>query len=386
MAVKDNYKKAIAEYLGIQSGEAFLFWKGRVALYAILKAMGVKKGDEVIVPAFTCVVVPNAIIYLGAKPVYVDINPETYNLDVAKLPGKITPRTKVILAQNTFGLAPDLSVILEIAGRNGIKVVEDCTHGFGGLYKGQKNGTVADASFFSSQWNKPFSTGIGGIAVVRDKSLALEVGKIEASAIQPGMKDDLVLKSLFFVRNFLMPPFIFWPALKFYRYLSSKNLIIGSSSGNELAKPEMEEDFIKGACAFQADAGIKGISSIESANLKRVEIARKYSAALEKLSKKTAFAPDYGYHTFLKYPLLVKDRALFLQRAEKNRIELGEWFISPIHPIEKDFHLWHYQYGEAPVAEVIAAKMVNLPTNPNMSDKQVAKVLEFITENQDLIE
>ena len=80
----EKYKKAIAAILKCNPANIFLYWKGRVALYAILKAMGVKDGDEVIIPAFTCVVVPNAILYLGAKPVYVDISIEDYNTDAKK--------------------------------------------------------------------------------------------------------------------------------------------------------------------------------------------------------------------------------------------------------------------------------------------------------------
>jgi len=151
-------KEQLAEHLSIDFRDIFLFWKGRVALYAILGATGIKGGDEIILPAFTCVVAVNPIIYLSAKPVYVDIDPVTYNMDVSMIEGKITERTRAILAQNTFGLAPDLDRIFELADRYRLMVIEDCAHGFGGSYRGKPNGTMADASFFSSQWNKPFST------------------------------------------------------------------------------------------------------------------------------------------------------------------------------------------------------------------------------------
>ena len=106
--------------------DVFLFWKGRVALYSILKAMGLGEGDEVILPAITCVVAANPIIYLGAKPVYVDIDPKTYNVDVTKIEQKITKRTKIILAQNTYGLSSDIDSISEIAGRHTLKMQEGC--------------------------------------------------------------------------------------------------------------------------------------------------------------------------------------------------------------------------------------------------------------------
>ena len=105
--VQDDLKMQIKLYTHKEVKDVFLFWKGRVALYAILKAIEVGKGDKVILPAFTCVVVVNPAIYLGAEPVYVDINPKTFNIDIEKLEDKITSRTKVILTQNTFGLSSD---------------------------------------------------------------------------------------------------------------------------------------------------------------------------------------------------------------------------------------------------------------------------------------
>lgn len=145
-------------YLGPHSSLHF-FWKGRVALYVILKALGIGPGDEVIVPAYTCVVVPNAILYTGATPIYADINPTTYCCDAVEIERHITPKTRAIICQNTYGLSWEVDQIADMGKRYGIATIEDCTHGFGGTYKGRHNGSFCDASFFSSQWNKPFSTG-----------------------------------------------------------------------------------------------------------------------------------------------------------------------------------------------------------------------------------
>ncbi|MEO8086120.1 MAG: aminotransferase class I/II-fold pyridoxal phosphate-dependent enzyme, partial [Bacteroidota bacterium] len=135
------FRTSIAAHLLVSPENIFLYWKGRVGLYALLKSMNVGKGDEVIIPAFTCIVVPNAILYLGAKPVYVDIDNRTYNINVDLIEEKITPRTKVIIAQNTFGLPPDIETILKIGQKNNLRVLEDCTHGFGGHTGGLPNGT-----------------------------------------------------------------------------------------------------------------------------------------------------------------------------------------------------------------------------------------------------
>jgi dTDP-4-amino-4,6-dideoxygalactose transaminase len=127
-----------------------LFWKGRVALYVILKALGIAEGDEVIVPGLTCVVVPNAVIYSGATPIYADVDPATYTLSPESVEPLITPRTRAIIAQNTFGLSANLDPILDLAKKKGIEVIDDCTHGFGGAYKGKPNGSVTRLSFFST--------------------------------------------------------------------------------------------------------------------------------------------------------------------------------------------------------------------------------------------
>ena len=98
-----KYKEQIASILNCQQNNIFLYSKGRVALFAFLKSLDLKEDDEVIIPAFTCVVVPNAIIYAGLKPVYVDIKSTTFNMDVFLIESVINKRTKVIICQNTFG-------------------------------------------------------------------------------------------------------------------------------------------------------------------------------------------------------------------------------------------------------------------------------------------
>ncbi|MDQ3190538.1 MAG: aminotransferase class I/II-fold pyridoxal phosphate-dependent enzyme [Bacteroidota bacterium] len=378
-----QYKKAIAEYLEIESTSVSLFWKGRIALYSLLKALDIKKGDEIIVPAFTCVVVPNAIIYLGAIPVYVDIDPLTYNIDIDKIESKITSKTKVILAQNTFGLSPDLDKIFEIARKHNLKVVEDCTHGFGGSYKGKKNGTIADASFYSTQWNKPFSTGIGGIAVVKDPKLAERLNQIEADAIAPTNKEALFLKTLIFVREKLLIPSIYWPAVKLYRFLSKNNLIIGSSQGEELQAPKYFPEFLKGMTEIQAEKGIEGLKKIDNDNRHRIITANKYKEFFFKMGFENIFQPEYAEHTFLKFPILVKNRKEFIELAEKNNIELGEWFTSPIHPISENHHLWNYEYGQNPIAEDVSQKIVNLPTHRDINNEQLGNIFNFLTRNKD---
>jgi len=379
------FKKKLGNYLGLPDSNIFLFWKGRVALYAILKALGVKEGDEVILPAFTCVVVANPIIYLGAKPVYIDISPDSYNVDIDKLKKAVTTKTKVILAQNTFGLAPELDEIMEFAKEKNIFVVEDCAHGFGGYYKNKKNGTIADASFFSTQWNKPFSTGIGGIAVVKDVKIALKLSEIEKNAVYPSVFERLFLSLLIFLKEKLLFPAVYWQAIKFYRFLSKHNLIIGSSQGGELEKPVKPKLFLKLLAELQCKKGIKALSTIEENIRHRQKTANLFTQILKTLKVDAPFVPDGFSHSFLKYPILVKDREKFFKKAEKTNVELGDWFVSPIHPIKKDFHFWGYDYGLFPISETLAKHIVNLPTHFGISENEVNKIEKFLTDNKNLI-
>ncbi len=383
------YRRILEKYLNVES--VSLFWKGRVALYAILKALGIGEGDEVILPAFTCVVVPNALIYLGAKPIYVDVNPQTFNMDVGKIEEKITPRTKVILAQNTFGLSSDLDEIREVADRHGLWVVEDCAHGFGGTYKGRKSGTVADAAFFSTQWNKPFSTGLGGIAVAKDAELAQRLKELERRAVKPSRKEELTLRVLLSVREKVVSSDTYWLALKTYRFLSQKNIIIGSSQGYELERPVMPEDFLKGFTQTQAKKGLEyfqkvdGEYRIDMITRHRKRVADHYKEMLAEFGFEPPYEPDYAEHTYLRFPLLVKDRRKFFHLAEKEKIELGDWFISPIHPVQRSFELWSYSYGENPTAEFASEHIVNLPTHEKVGDREMERIYSFLKRNKDEI-
>jgi len=133
-------------------------------------------------------------------------------------------------------------------------VIEDCAHGFGEFYKGRPNGTIADASFFSSQWNKPFSTGLGGFAVTKDLRIAEKLKELEETFLRPSFKDEMVLKILLFAKERLDSN-LYWPALKTYRWMSKNNLVLGSSQGEELEEPvkpkplSKHSDYIALICA-----------------------------------------------------------------------------------------------------------------------------------------
>ena len=378
----NNYKKVIASILKCKQDQIFLYWKGRVALYAILKAMGIKEGDEIVLPAFTCVVVPNAILYLGARPVYVDISPENYNINIDLLENAITTRTKVIICQNTFGLSSNVEEIIQIANRHNIFTIEDCTHGFSGYYKGKPNGSYCDAAFYSTQWNKPFSTGIGGFLVVNNPGLIKKVKQLESKKVKPSLTDKYILTFLLFFNRYFVNRYTYWTMVKFYRFLSKSNLILGSNQGGEISGIEMPKNYCKDISSVQVNAGISHLSQLEKVNKSRKKNAVDYTQFLKLQSKIFVKENLFDNHLFLKYPLLVKNRKLFLKLAEKEKITLGDWFLSPLHPVKGNLELWNFNSEFFPQGTGISKKIVNLPTDI----KDNSKVLEFLTRNIDMIE
>jgi perosamine synthetase len=374
-----TFRHQISKALQTEPDNITLFWKGRVALYALLKAFKIKEGDEVILPAFTCVVVPNAILYCGAVPVYVDIDPFTLNASPESIKNAISARTKLIIAQNTFGLSSNLSEIIKLARNQSIPVIEDCTHGFGGTFNGNINGTMADAAFFSTQWNKPFSTGIGGFAFVREGEKAQCMRELEGKAIKPSLRQALQLEVLLHIKNMMKQPWIYWPMVKAYRWMSKNKLVIGSSQADELNSIKMPELFLMRMSETQKKKGAREITKVKYFNTKRKEIARRYYEHLKMLD---IFVPWHDEHTYLKFPILVKNRALFIELAERNNIELGDWFLSPIHPITSNFEVWKYSVGKNPIAEKISTHCVNLPTQLNVDELYLKRILKFLTTNK----
>jgi dTDP-4-amino-4,6-dideoxygalactose transaminase len=378
--VLEKYAGRISDCLG-NAPQVFLFWKGRVALYAILKAMGVGPGDEVILPAYTCVVVPNAILYTGAKPVYAEVRQDTYCLDPEQLEKAITRRTRVIICQNTYGLSAGVGTVTEIARAKGIYTIEDCAHGFGGMYDGKNNGAWCDASFFSSQWNKPFSTGLGGFAVVNTPELVPQLREVDSRKQAPHPGEAMLLRLLISIRRRVVTDFSYWPILKLYRFMSRHNLIIGSSQGGEISSQEMPPNYLKGLSAVQAGEGLRALDRLEESIALRRRNAEIFTNFLAEKEKNRVHRDLFPNHAFLRYPLLVTNRPAFLAAGERARIPLGDWFNSPLHPIQDRFHQWGLRPEDYPTALNLANRVINLPTDTRDS----GRVLSFLSDHIDFI-
>lgn len=164
-----RFEKEFAEYLGVKHAHATSSCTG--AIHLALLALGVKAGDEVILPDITWIASVEPVIYIGAKPVFVDVLPDTWCIDPKKFEEAITPQTKVVMPVHLYGNMAEMDEILSIARQHGVRVLEDAAEALGSEYKGKKAGSLGDASVFSFHGTKTISTGEGGMVVSRDAQL-----------------------------------------------------------------------------------------------------------------------------------------------------------------------------------------------------------------------
>jgi dTDP-4-amino-4,6-dideoxygalactose transaminase len=364
--------------IGVPPDHVTLFWRGRVAMYAILRALGIGEGDEVIVPAFTCVAVPNAVLYAGATPVYVDIDDATYTADPPAVAAAMSPRTRAVVAQNTFGLSADLDALRAVAAPHDAVVVDDCTHGLGGAYKGRPNGAASHAAFYSTQWSKPISTGLGGIAVTTDRALARELAAIESAAPEPTMRDRALLATMLVARERIATPRTIRAGRAAYRAVSRVGLVPGSSSGGELAGAEMPQSFVARLSGFQARLATRRLATLDAAVRRRRAMADTYSAWLTADGKTTPREPDWAQHSYLRYPIRVREREAFVAEADRRGVLLGDWFHSPLYPIDEDLGRWGYRWGSNPIAERVSGEIVNLPVDLAPGGREARAVQELL--------
>jgi perosamine synthetase len=164
------FEKAFAEYCGVKEGIAVC--NGTVALHLALIALGIGKGDEVIIPDFTMIASAFAVCYTGAVPVFVDAEKETWNIDISKIEEKITSRTKAIMPVHIYGHPCEMGIITEIAKKHHLLVLEDAAEVHGAEYHGKRCGSLGNIAAFSFFANKIATTGEGGMVVTNNEALA----------------------------------------------------------------------------------------------------------------------------------------------------------------------------------------------------------------------
>lgn len=162
-----EFENRFAEYCGCKYAVAVT--SGTAALHIALSSLGIKKGDEVIIPSFTMIACAFAVCYTGAKPVFVDVDKDTWNIDCSKIESKITSKTKAIMPVHIFGNPCDMKAIMKIAKKHKLHIIEDCAEAHGAEYYGKKAGSFSSIAAFSFFANKNLTTGEGGMVVTNNK-------------------------------------------------------------------------------------------------------------------------------------------------------------------------------------------------------------------------
>lgn len=364
--------------------EVFTFWKGRVALYAILKAINLGPGDAVFIPGYTCQVVPSAVVFLGGKPVYADVEEESYNLSWKTLEESWRKtngiRPRAIIIQHTYGIPVEAAPIIEWARSEGLSVIEDCAHVMGSTYRGIPCGRLGDAAFFSSQWNKPITTGLGGWAVANSPVLAERLRRLAAGFAKPNLLETGGLALQYFAHRLFFRPQLYWRLMAIYRFLTEKGLAIGSSSVEELAV-DMPRRYTLGMSSFQKNLLRLRLAGAAANIAHRRWLADFYTETLKGAGIEPPRLPPNSQAVMARYPVKVKDKTRILSVAQKKGLELGDWFVSPLHNLLNYWEKLGYRAGSCPVGEELSRTVVNLPTHPGVTPKEAAKIASLVVDN-----
>jgi dTDP-4-amino-4,6-dideoxygalactose transaminase len=358
-------------------GRCFLLAKGRVALYVGLMAQGLPPGGKVLIPGYTCVVVPDAVQHAGLKPLYIDIDPHTYNLDPKLLDRVPAGDLAAVVVQHTYGIPAAMQPIAAWASSHSLPIIEDCCHTFGARAEGRLCGTFGAFAFMSGQWNKFFSTGLGGMLLVHEPALADRVDEIiRAEATSPGRWQNLRLEAQILAYRLLARPGLVPSITKWYRRLNRLGLTVGSSA--EWVPGEMPPDYVATLAPCQVRQGLLGLDNIEENIRCRMEWTAWYHRELPLLGFAVSPAIDPGGMPLLRYPLRVANKSETLSLAAKEGVEIGSWFESPLHPAETPRDKFGYRHGMCPLAEGAAATVINLPTHAKVGLREAERTLAFL--------
>jgi len=320
-------EETIAAYLGVDHAVGLA--SGTDALVLAMRAFDIKAGDEVIIPAYTFFATAGTVMSVGATPIFVDIDPVTYEMDVAQIKDRITPRTKAIIPVHLYGHPADMDPILELAHAHGLKVIEDNAQGFGATYKGKKTGSIGDIgslSFFPTKNLGAF--GDGGMVVTNDPALAERMRMLRTHG---------------------------WKK----KYFSEE---LGYNSRLD---------------ALQAAILQVKFPHVDSWNEKRRAIARRYSEKLAPLGVVVPVECEWGRHVYHLY-IIRSDRRDELQAFLKQRGIASEVYY-PVPPhLSIPCRKLGYKEGDYPLAEQASRETLALPLYPELTTEQQDEIIAAV--------
>ncbi|MBS3055594.1 MAG: DegT/DnrJ/EryC1/StrS family aminotransferase [Candidatus Aenigmarchaeota archaeon] len=360
------FEKEFAKYIGVR--HAFAVSSGRYAMQLILKSLNLDRGSEVIVPSYTFHQLPEIIKRIGLKPVFVDIDTTTFNLDPEKVEEKITKNTRVILATHLFGLPCDMSRIKRIAKKYGLYVIEDCAHSLGSEFKGKKVGSIGDAGYFSLGITKQINTFGGGVITTDSDELAnkmrREISKMQSSTV------GLLRKILAgYIAHFALNTKINYLTLSLYKSNKLKEKIKtlydrthGSHSTKELRFTDL-----------QAALGLKQLRKIDNTN---IEMSRKVLLYIKLLKNVPGMTISKNFkdrkHSYYNFVVLLnEDASKLAEFLWKNKI------FTPIRNDIMQNCTWELPENYAATKKIIQ-NAIKLPLYQNINDKEIRNIANLI--------
>lgn len=321
-----NFEQEVATYLGVK--EAVGVASGTDALHIALRALGIGEGDEVITTPFTFFATVEAILYVGAKPVFVDIDRDTYNINPDLIESKISSKTKAIIPVHLFGCPANMERILSIAKAYGLKVIEDAAQAFGAEINQRKVGSLGDVGCFSFYPSKNLGCfGDGGLVTTNNPEIAERVRLLRNHGSSS-------------------------------RYA---HVTVGFNSRLD-----------------EIQAGILRIKlrQIDEYNLLRRKKAELYTKYLSD-SVKTPVEPDYAYHVYHLYSVCSDRRDYIMETLRRHGIPSVVYYPIPMH-LQQALKNLGYREGDFPVAEKTAKEIFSLPIYPELKDEDVFEISQVI--------
>ena len=342
--IVSEFENSVAKYVGTKYAVAVS--NGTAALHMACYAAGISEGDEVLVPAITFAASSNCVLYCGGKPVFIDIDPKSYNIDINKIKEKITSKTKAIIPVDFAGQSVDMDLILKIAEEYNLIVIEDAAHALGSEYKSEKVGSKAHMTEFSFHPVKPITTGEGGVVVTNSKELY----------------EKMIL---------------------FRSHGITRNSELMTENQGPWYYEQIDLGYNYRLTDIQSALGLSQIKKLDDFILKRREIVNKYNEAFKELEEiVTPFENEYsksGYHIYvllLNLDKLKCGRKEIFEALQAENIGVNVHYLPVyLHPYYKKLG---YKKGQCPVAEDIYNRMITIPLFPSMTNKDVKDVIKAV--------
>jgi dTDP-4-amino-4,6-dideoxygalactose transaminase len=336
--ITEKFEKSFSEYLG--GGAAIAVSSGTAALHLALAGLGIKEGDEVILPSLTFIAAANAVLYTGATPVFADIvGEEDLNISPEEIEKKVTKKTRGIMVMHYGGYPCDMKSILGIAKRCGLYVIEDAAHAPGAEYHGKKCGVIGDLGCFSFFSNKNLVTGEGGMVVTQNRTWADRIRRMRSH----GMK-----------------------ALSWDKYRGRLSSYDVEGLGYNYRTTEI-----------QSALGLVQLKKLDRNNKKRRRLVEVYQKEFEKEGKIllpfSKFKGNPSYHLF---PVLVArsiDRNRLMERLKDFGIQTSVHY-PPVHLFSLYRKRFGFKSGMLPKTEEVSRREVSLPLHPRMNLREVNEI------------